>query len=339
LEPWTGLWTGVAAGDFNGDGRLDLVAGNWGLNSPYRASTNHPLRIIHGDLDDNGTYEVIEAYDDPILGTVPRWDLDKLTAAWPILATRFASRRAYAQANLDQILGPERARASELRAVTLASTLFLNQGNHFKPIPLPREAQFAPVFGVSVGDLDGDGHEDVFLSQNLLATPEDAPRFDAGRGLWLRGTGDGQFIPLRGQETGVAVYGEQRGCALTDYDSDGRLDLVVTQNGAETRIFRNTAARPGLRVRLKGSRANPSAIGAMVRVQSANRWGPARAVCVGGSYWSQDAATLLMATPAIPSRVEVRWPGGRTTTTEVPEGARQISLEESALSGDPGPEP
>jgi hypothetical protein len=117
-----------------------------------------------------------------------------------------------------------------LEANWLETTLFLNRGNRFEPRPLPLEAQFAPAFGVGVGDFDGDGHKDVFLAQNFFATHPDTSRHDAGRGLWLRGDGSGGFVPVSGQESGVNVYGEQRGCALADYDHDGWVDLVVTQN-------------------------------------------------------------------------------------------------------------
>jgi hypothetical protein len=128
---------------------------------------------------------------------------------------------------------------------------------------------------VAAADFDGDGCEDVFLSQNFFATEPETPRLDAGRGLWLRGDGTGKLTPVPGQESGVAIYGEQRGAALCDYDEDGRVDLVVTQNGAETKLYHNAGARPGLRVRLLGPAANRSGVGALVRLQFADHTGPA----------------------------------------------------------------
>ena len=135
--------------------------------------------------------------------------------------------------------------------------IFLNRGDHFEAAALPREAQFAPVFAVCVADLDGDGHEDIFLSQNFFATQPETPRLDGGRGLWLRGDGTGKLMPVPGQESGVKIYGEQRGAALCDYDGDGRVDLVVTQNGAETKLYHNARARPGLRVPAPDPRSLP----------------------------------------------------------------------------------
>ncbi|PYK97263.1 MAG: hypothetical protein DME19_16945 [Verrucomicrobia bacterium] len=91
---------------------------------------------------------------------------------------------------------------------------------------------------------------------------------------------------VSGQESGVKVYGEQRGAALCDYDGDGRVDLVVTQNGAQTKLYHNVGARPGLRVRLKGPAGNPRGIGAQLRLMFGPRPGPVRELHAGSGYWS-----------------------------------------------------
>ncbi|HKS38067.1 MAG TPA: CRTAC1 family protein, partial [Verrucomicrobiae bacterium] len=175
-------------------------------------------------------------------------------------------------------------------------------------------------------DMDGDGDEDVFLSQNLFGTHEDASRQDAGRGLWLRGDGKGDLVPVPRQESGVVVYGEQRGAALSDYDRDGRVDLVVTQNGAETKLYRNKGAVPGLRVRLVGPEGNPTGVGASIRLGFGEKTGATREVRAGGGYWSQDSPTQVMGTPTPPVEILVRWPAGATTAAPIPAGAKEISL-------------
>src|SRR5262249_25425119 len=157
------------------------------------------------------------------------------------------TQESFGATGVTELLGDRRKTAKVLPAVWLETTVFLNRGDHFEVRVLPPEAQFAPAFGICVGDLDGDGQEDIFLSQNFFAVDGDTPRYAAGRGLCLAGDGKGNFRPIPGQESGIKIYGEQRGCALCDYDGDGRADLVVTQNGAETKLYRNTGARRGLR--------------------------------------------------------------------------------------------
>ncbi len=193
--------------------------------------------------------------------------------------------------------------------------VFLNRGNHFEASPLPQEAQWSAAFTPVVADFDGDGHEDIFLSQNFAHNQPEVPRLDAGRGLMLQGDGRGQFQTVDGSKTGILIYGDQRGAAAADYDADGRVDLVVTQNGAETRLLHNQTARPGLRVRLSGPPGNPGGVGAVIRLKSGGQWGPAREIHGGSGCGSQDDTVQVLGTVRLPEAVQVRWPGGAITET------------------------
>ena len=110
---------------------------------------------------------------------------------------------------MDEILGEHLNEAKILEVNWLETTVFLNRGDHFERGILPAEAQFSPAFGINVGDLDGDGNEDIFLSQNFFAVQAQTSRNDAGRGLWLKGNGSGGFNAIAGQQSGIKVYGEQ----------------------------------------------------------------------------------------------------------------------------------
>ena len=328
LNQLLGWWNGVTTGDLDGDGRLDIIASNWGLNNKYRRlSREHPRRLYYGDLDGRGTVDLIEAwYDEPMHKEVPERGYMAVVAALPFIQDKTPTFEAYGTSSLAEIYGDRLRQTQCVEVNTLATTAFINRGDHFEAIELPAEAQFSPAFGVCVGDYDGDGNEDVFLSQNFFATCLDTTRNDAGRGLWLRGDGQGRLKPVPGQESGVKVYGEQRGCALADYDHDGRVDLVVTQNGNATKLYHNVGAKPGLRVRLRGTVGNPNGVGATIRLGNGARLGPAREIHAGSGYWSQDGAAQAMALPEEPTQVWVRWPGGKITTANVPKGAREIEV-------------
>jgi enediyne biosynthesis protein E4 len=328
LAEYKGWWNGVATGDFNGDGKLDIVASNWGRNSKYERHRSHPLRIYFGDMDGDGTWDIIESYfDEPLQKWVPLRQFGAVAQALPLLRERFSTHQAYAEASVEELLGKRFGKASFMEANWLESTVFLNRGNRFEATVLPVEAQFAPAFGVAVADFDGDGHEDIFLAQNFFATEPGTPRYDAGRGLWLRGDGQGGFSAVRGIDSGVAVYGEQRGMARCDYDQDGRVDLVVTQNGAATKLYRNVGARPGLRVRLRGPRDNPNGVGATLWLMFGNRAGPVREIRAGGGYWSQDSVTEVLSIPEQPTELHVRWPGGEITRSRIPASLSTIELD------------
>jgi len=325
LEKHRGWWNGVTTGDFDGDGRMDIVASNWGRNTPYESHRERELKLYYGDLAGTGELGMIEAYHATETGKeVPERTLEIMERSMPWVREKFPTHAAYGAAGVDEILGERRKSVAVLSAGWLETTVFMNRGDRLEAVVLPAEAQMAPAFAVCVGDYDGDGREDIFLSQNFFGVRPEDGRYDAGRGLWLQGNGRGGFRSVTGQESGVMVYGEQRGAALCDYDGDGRVDLAVTQNGAETKLYRNAGGQAGLRVSLNGGSGNPQGAGARMRLKFGERWGATREIHAGSGYWSQDSPVQVLGTPDPPTQIQIRWPGGSTTTGSIPPGAREI---------------
>jgi len=327
LSSLCGWWQGVSAGDFDGDGRMDLVAGNWGLNSEYRASPEEPLRLYFGEFNGQPGPGLIETeWDSRARVLAPRRRLEDLSRALPWLGARFTTHRAFSEASISAALDENASRADYVEATCLATAVFLNRNDRFHVVPLPDEAQLAPAFGVNVADANGDGHEDIFLAQNVFANRVEVSRQDAGRGLWLLGDGAGSFRPLSARESGVAVDGEGRGSAVADFDEDGRVDLVVGQHGAATKLFENVNAKQGLRVRLEGPPGNPNGFGTVLRTLCGNQIGPAREVHGGSGHWSQDGAIQVLGFAQRPDHIWVRWPGGRTNIIEAPLGLSTLTV-------------
>ena len=334
LGDFRGLWNGVTTGDFDGDGRMDIVAGNWGRNSRFEAYRSGVVELVYGDFDSNGVVDVVEThFDSPLAKMVPDRQLDYLARGMPFLKELFKSNVEFGRAGIDEILGAHLPEARRLRVTWLESTVFLNRGQHFEARVLPVEAQFAPAFGVCVADFDGDGAQDIFVAQNFFAGLPETPRHDGGLGLLLIGDGHGGFRALKPAESGLHIPGEQRGAAACDFDGDGRPDFAVGQNGAATRLYRNNGTgRAALRVHLRGPQLNPQGIGAVVQLMVGNVKGAATEIHGGSGYWSYDSTTLLLTSSGVPSAITVRWPGGKQTMADLPTGATDVQVDFSGAS-------
>lgn len=166
-------------------------------------------------------------------------------------------------------------------------------------------------------DYDLDGHLDLFSAnghlEETISRTQPKMKYEQSP-LMFRNTGKGGF-EYTGAALGAAFNQPMvaRGAAYADFDRDGDLDIAVTANHGPARLLRNDggSANHWVSVRAVGSKSNRSALGAIVRVQSASgrQWSVVRS---GSSYCSQSDLTQtfgLGKDKAVES-IEVEWPGG-----------------------------
>lgn len=237
LESGVGLWNSLVAIDVDGDGALDLVAGNEGRNS-QRTQWGDPA-VVWNSSDRTAPVLLVES---AMVGgeAIPVRNREFLSTLFGDLPVRFPNHTAYSQSNSRAVLGGDGAKL--LVADEVRSCVFLRRQGKFVKSPLPQEAQWAPVSGIAAGDFNGDGKPDLFLAQNRFALRKEDTAADAGAGCVLVGDGRGGFRSSEAIERGNwRIHGEQRGVAAGDFNKDGRIDLVVSQNGAQTRLLMGLA--------------------------------------------------------------------------------------------------
>ncbi|GIV35898.1 MAG: hypothetical protein KatS3mg032_0277 [Cyclobacteriaceae bacterium] len=199
--------------DVNNDGRSDLVVGNHGLNSMFRASASAPLMMWVNDFDNNGTTEQIIARN--LDGKYyPYVLLPEFLAQMPVFKKKFLYYNSYAGQPVENIFGSEMLTTSiRYEAFDFASSVWLNRGNRFEKVELPQPAQFMPVYAIHSHDVNHDGNTDLILGGNQSRAKPQTGAYMAGYGVVLSGNGDGTFRPLSQAESGISLRGDVRNIA------------------------------------------------------------------------------------------------------------------------------
>ncbi|MCY7378662.1 MAG: VCBS repeat-containing protein [Gemmatimonadaceae bacterium] len=241
LEKSDGWWNRIVAGDFNGDGRVDFVVGNLGLNGRMQASEREPVTMYVKDFDANGSVEqVISRFQNGVDSPLPL--RDDLIRTLPYLKARYLNYKDYARQSVRDIFSARELGDAVLRqAHTFATSMARNNGDgSFTLVPLPSKAQLAPVYGILASDVDHDGHTDLLLAGNFDGFKPELGRMSSSAGLLLRGDGKGAFTPVRAPESGFTVPGQARDIQRVR-TSDGAL-IVVARNNDRPLVFRTASA-------------------------------------------------------------------------------------------------
>lgn len=209
LSDKKGWWNFLTPCDVNGDGNIDFIAGNLGLNSRLKASAMQPLRMYYQDFDDNGRKEQLMTYY--LKGKeVPYANKVELEKQMPVIKKKFLYAKDFAKASLPGLFGKNKLSTAALfSADYFSNAIFINKGNgKFEVKALPFEAQFTTYRDAVPVDINNDNLPDILLAGNYYGNNIEMGRYDACYGLVLINKGDGNFETS--QLNGLTVKGQIR---------------------------------------------------------------------------------------------------------------------------------
>ncbi len=234
----SGWWNCLVATDIDGDGDIDLIAGNWGLNSKIKADKDHPAKLYVNDFDKNGQVECVSAYYKTDGKLYPYNLREDMVMQMPALKKKFLRFDAYAGKTIDEVFSSEQLKnALQLTVQQLQTCIFINDGKgNFTMQPLPVEAQMAPVFGILISDLNGDGIKDIFMGGNFYGLKPELGRLDASYGETFLGTANRQYTYIPPSLSGLFTKGEVR--SIQPVDTKAGSYIVVGRNNDSFQIFK-----------------------------------------------------------------------------------------------------
>ncbi len=236
LSGTEGWWNRVAAEDLDGDGDTDLVLGNHGLNSRFRATPEKPITMYVNDFDLNGSVEhIICAFNGDTAYPVAM--KDDLVRQIPVLDRKYETFKAYSGQTIHDIFSEEILQRSVVLQVNiLESALLINDGQGaFRVKPLPTESQLSPVYAMVTGDFDHDAICDIVLGGNMTRAKPETGIYSAGHGLFLKGRGDENWRTIPADSSGFFTRGEIRDLAVIKID--GREVIIVARNNENLQFY------------------------------------------------------------------------------------------------------
>ncbi len=230
LNTSAGLWKSIAIADLDGDGYKDILAGNLGLNSLFRASLDDPLQLWVNDFDQNGSIESIITKPDED-GAVPVALKQDLVGQMPRLDNHIKDYKSYATMRMSDLFTKEEVEQAQMYTVNeLRNSIFWNEGGeYFTKKVLPQKAQLAPVFDAApVKQGISDSIVTIVAGGNLSAVKPQFGPYLAGKGIIFSINKQRKISMMDDTRSGFYVEGEIRG--IRPVQMADSVSLMIVRN-------------------------------------------------------------------------------------------------------------
>lgn len=231
FEKSNGMWNTIEIEDIDGDGNLDIIAGNLGLNNKYKATESEPFKLYVNDFDKNGTNDVYLGFNEDGK-TFPVRGRQCSSEQMPFVAEKFETYDVFGKSTVEDVLAGREEGMVTKEAYTFAHTIFYGDGKGgFAAMELPMQSQVAPVYGMAIYDFDGDGDKDLFTAGNFYDREVETTRSDAGVGCVMINDGNRKWSVMHPTETGIIANGDVRDVALLKQKNAKPVLAIANNNG------------------------------------------------------------------------------------------------------------
>lgn len=238
LDDYHGWWLDIEKSDLDGDRDYDLVLGNQGSNTLYKASAEHPLKLWINDYDNNGTIEQITTnnYNG---GDYPIHMRKELTKQLAYLKKENLKASDYSKKTIHELFSKEVIDQAIVKRATISETVIaINEGNgQFTVRALPSRVQLSCVCGIACSDVNNDGIMDIILAGNNFEFKPQFSRLDASYGNVLLGKNDLEFEWQSLDKSGFFVKDEVKHLSIFK-DASGNEFYFAAINERAPKVFR-----------------------------------------------------------------------------------------------------
>ena len=236
LDNVLGWWFSITSADINGDGLMDYILGNIGLNTKYTASKVKPFKVFASDFDTNGTFDIVlsKMYKG---NYVPVRGRECTSQQMPFISEKFNTYTSFAQASIKDMFEDKLDNSLILEVNEFRSLVMLSTLEGFNVKPLPNFAQSFPFLDCEFIDLNKDGLDDLIAVGNIYNTEIETPRWDAGTGIVLLSDSIKTFELSEARENNFFIEGNAKSVKLLNKKERSPL-LIVARNNDSALSFK-----------------------------------------------------------------------------------------------------
>lgn len=236
IKDSNGFWNTIEKADLNGDGFADLLVGNLGENTFFKASNQKPLKMHIKDFDNNGKIEqIISVYNGK--KAFPVSQKKEITSQLPYLLKKYLKHNDYKEQTVEDIFEYNELKDAIVLNITNSSSSILwnNNSGKFTQEKLSAQAQFSPIYASLLSDFNNDQKVDIIIGGNQFRAKPQTGIYAGSFGTVYENIKNKGFKTLKSKESGIFFNGEVRD--IKQIEIGNKKHILVSKNNGILKLY------------------------------------------------------------------------------------------------------